>query len=105
MNSSLVLEVGLWFLLVLKHATEADNLVAVTTIVSEQKSIWRSGFVGVLWGLGHTASLLVAGVLVIILGIAIPERLAAVLEFLVALMIILLGTRILYLTLRHRTAM
>src|SRR5215813_3072675 len=103
MNSSLVLAVGLGFLLGLKHATDADHLVAVTTIVSEQKSIWRSGFVGVLWGLGHTASLLAAGVLVIILGIAIPERLAAVLEFLVALMIILLGSRILYLTLRQRT--
>ena len=103
MNSSLALALGLGFLLGLKHATEAFHLVAVTTIVSEQKSIWRSALVGVLWGTGHTVSLLAAGVLVIILGVAIPEPVAAVLEFLVALMIIFLGSRILYLTLRRRT--
>jgi sulfite exporter TauE/SafE len=103
MNGSLVLALGIGFALGLKHATEADHLVAVTTIVSEQRSIWRSGLVGALWGVGHTASLLVAGTLVILLGIAIPDQLAAILEFLVALMIIVLGGRILYLTLRHRT--
>jgi ABC-type nickel/cobalt efflux system permease component RcnA len=51
---------------------------------------------------GQTASLLAAGLLVILLGIAIPNPIARVLEFLVALMIIFLGGRILYLTLRHR---
>ncbi len=101
MNGSLALALGLGFALGLKHATEADHLVAVTTIVSEQRSIWRSGLVGALWGVGHTLSLLAAGVLVIILGIAIPGRIAAILEFLVAVMIIFLGGRILYLTLRH----
>ena len=102
MNGSLALALGLGFALGLKHATEADHLVAVTTIVSEQRSIWRSGLVGALWGLGHTLSLMAAGVLVIILGIAIPGPIAAIFEFLVALMIIFLGGRILYLTLRHR---
>src|SRR6266436_723139 len=102
MNGSLALALGLGFALGLKHATEADHLVAVTTIVSEQRSIWRSGLVGALWGVGHTASLLAAGLLVIILGIAIPNPIAGVLEFLVAVMIIFLGGRILYLTLRHR---
>src|SRR6266850_2254519 len=80
MNGSLALALGIGFALGLKHATEADHLVAITTIVSEQRSIWRSGLVGALWGVGHTASLLAAGVLVIFL-----------------------GSRILYLTLRHRT--
>jgi sulfite exporter TauE/SafE len=98
-----MLALGLGFLLGLKHATEADHLVAVTTIVSEQRSIWRSGMVGALWGVGHTAALLAVGVLVIILEIRIPEPIAAILEFAVALMIIFLGGRILFLTLRHRT--
>ena len=102
MNGSLALALGLGFALGLKHATEADHLVAVTTIVSEQRSVWRSGAVGALWGVGHTASLLAAGLLVIILGIAIPDPMARGLEFVVALMIIFLGGRILYLTLRHR---
>ena len=102
MTSSIAFALALGFGLGLKHATEADHLVAVTTIVSEQKSIWRSSLVGALWGVGHTTALLVAGFLVIIAGIAIPEPVAAILEFLVALMIIFLGSRVLYLTLRHR---
>jgi sulfite exporter TauE/SafE len=90
---------GLGFFLGLKHATEADHLVAVTTIVSEQRSIWRSSMVGVLWGLGHTLSLLLAGIAIILLNVTIPERLAMLLEFTVAVMIVSLGTRVLYLLL------
>jgi ABC-type nickel/cobalt efflux system permease component RcnA len=93
---------GLGFLLGLKHATEADHLVAVTTIVSEQRSVARSALVGALWGVGHTAALLAAGVVVILLEVTIPERVAAALEFCVALMIVFLGTRVLFLALRNR---
>src|SRR5439155_14230844 len=96
MNESLLATLGLGFVLGLKHATEADHLVAISTIVSERRSIWESASVGALWGVGHTASLLVAGFFVIALGIAIPERVASLLELAVALMIIFLGTRLLY---------
>lgn len=93
---------GLGFLLGLKHATEADHLVAVTTIVSEQRSLRRSALVGALWGVGHTAALFAAGVVVILLEVAIPERVASAFEFCVALMIIFLGGRVLFLLLRRR---
>ncbi|HEX8116223.1 MAG TPA: hypothetical protein VF521_03055, partial [Pyrinomonadaceae bacterium] len=86
----------------LKHATEADHLVAVSTIVSEHRSLWRSAAVGALWGLGHTASLFAAGAVIIALRVRVPETVATALELLVALMIVLLGTRILYLVLRGR---
>jgi ABC-type nickel/cobalt efflux system permease component RcnA len=76
----------------LKHATEVDHVVAVTTIVSEQRKLWRAALVGALWGAGHTASLLVVGVIVLLLRVAIPARVGNWLEFGVALMIILLGT-------------
>jgi ABC-type nickel/cobalt efflux system permease component RcnA len=102
MNESLSFALGLGFLLGLKHATEADHLVAVTTIVSEQRSVWRSSLVGALWGVGHTASLFAAGVIVILSRTAIPEHVAAWLEFCVAVMIIFLGSRILFLLLRGR---
>src|SRR5690349_24468108 len=101
MDSALPL-LGLGFVLGVRHATEADHLVAVSTIVSEHRSVWRSAAVGALWGLGHTASLFVAGALLIVLRVRIPERVATALELLVALMIVLLGTRILYLVLRGR---
>lgn len=76
----------------LKHATEVDHVVAVTNIVSEQRKLWRAALVGALWGAGHTAALLVVGVIVLLLRVAIPERVGNWLEFGVALMIILLGT-------------
>src|SRR5207237_7885785 len=93
---------GLGFLLGLKHATEADHLVAVSTIVSERRSLWQAAGVGALWGVGHTTSLLAAGLLVIALGVAIPARVANFLELAVALMIIFLGTRLLYMILHSR---
>lgn len=82
---------GLGLVFGLKHATEADHVVAISTIVSEQRSLLRSSLVGALWGVGHTISLVVVGVLVLALRISIPERAGHWLEFGVALMIILLG--------------
>ena len=75
----------------LKHAVEADHLAAVSTIVSERKSVLSSSLVGGLWGIGHTISLFVVGVVVILLHIKISERVAQGLEFGVALMLVALG--------------
>jgi ABC-type nickel/cobalt efflux system permease component RcnA len=75
----------------LKHAVEADHLAAVSTIVSERKSLLSSSLVGGLWGVGHTISLLVAGLAVLLLNVRIGERTALALEFAVALMLIALG--------------
>ncbi|MDQ3906810.1 MAG: high-affinity nickel-transport family protein, partial [Acidobacteriota bacterium] len=102
MHDSALFVLSLGFALGLRHATEADHLVAVTTVVSEQRSVWRSTLVGALWGAGHTASLFAAGVVVILLNVTIPERVAALLELCVALMIVLLGSRVLYLLLSSR---
>lgn len=75
----------------LRHATEADHIVAVSAIVSEHRKLMRAAFVGGLWGAGHTASLIIVGAFVLALRIAIPEHVASWLEFAVALMIIGLG--------------
>lgn len=83
---------GLGLVFGLKHATEADHIVAVSTIVSEQRSLLRSATVGALWGVGHTISLIVVGIIVLALRVAVPERVAHWMEFGVALMIIGLGT-------------
>jgi ABC-type nickel/cobalt efflux system permease component RcnA len=95
-----VLGIGLLF--GLKHATEVDHVVAVSTIVSQHRSVWRSTLVGALWGAGHTAALLITGVFVLTLKIAIPERVSNWLEFCVALMIIGLGATALWRALRKR---
>ncbi len=79
------------FVIGLKHAMEADHLAAVSTIVSEQKSLVSASLVGGLWGVGHTISLLVAGLAVILFHIEIGTRMEMALEFGVALMLIALG--------------
>jgi ABC-type nickel/cobalt efflux system permease component RcnA len=94
MSTFAVLSLGLIF--GLKHATEVDHVVAVSTIVSQHRNVFRSAVIGGLWGIGHTASLLIIGALVLSLKVAIPERVSSWLEFAVALMIIGLGANALW---------
>lgn len=84
----------------LKHATEVDHVVAISTIVSQNRSLLRSVTVGALWGAGHTAALLITGVFVLSLRVAIPERVSTWFEFGVALMILGLGASALWRALR-----
>ncbi len=93
-NLLAVLSIGLVF--GLKHATEVDHVVAITTIVSRHKNVFRSALVGALWGAGHTASLLVVAVVVLTFRIAIPDWVSGWLELGVALMIIALGVSALW---------
>ncbi|MEP6741022.1 MAG: hypothetical protein ABJB61_00880, partial [bacterium] len=94
---------GLGVIFGLKHATEVDHIVAVSAIVSEQRKLIRAAFVGGLWGVGHTTSLIVVGVIVLWLRISIPHSVADWLEFGVALMIISLGVMAMIRALRSRT--
>jgi ABC-type nickel/cobalt efflux system permease component RcnA len=93
---------GLGLVFGLKHATEVDHVVAVSAIVSEQRNVLRSAVVGGLWGVGHTASLVFVGAIVLGLRVAIPERVSGWLEFCVALMIVGLGANALVRALRVR---
>jgi len=95
MHQSMAATLGLGLLLGLKHAVEADHLAAISTIVSERRSLTQCAGVGALWGIGHTSSLLLAGVFVLGLGFVIPERVANLFELAVAAMIIVLGMRLL----------
>jgi ABC-type nickel/cobalt efflux system permease component RcnA len=94
---------GLGFVFGLKHATEVDHAVAVSAIVSEHRNVLRSALVGGLWGAGHTASLVIVGVLVVVFRVAIPAPVAHWLEFGVALMIISLGVVAVVSALRKRS--
>jgi ABC-type nickel/cobalt efflux system permease component RcnA len=82
---------ALGFFLGMRHATDSDHVIAVTTIVSRQRLIGSAALTGVFWGIGHSITLLAVGGAIIIFGVVIPERLGMSLEFCVALMLILLG--------------
>ena len=84
----------LGFLLGMRHATDPDHVVAVTTIVSQQRSLTRAARTGVLWGVGHTATIFLVGGAIIVLKVqvaSIPPRVGLTLEFAVAVMLIVLG--------------
>lgn len=86
----------LGFVLGLRHALDADHLAAVSTFVTEERSLLRSSLIGVSWGLGHTAALLVFGLGVAAFRFALTPRFSQFLEFLVGCMLVLLGGNVLY---------
>ena len=101
MDGSVIAALSAGFGLGLRHALDADHLAAVSTIVSEHKSVWRSSLVGTCWGLGHTASLLGVGVVVLLLKVTISEDVAPWMEMPVAAMLVGLGVVAVYRALRQ----
>ncbi len=81
----------LGLLLGMRHATDPDHVVAVTTILSREHRIGVAARIGVIWGLGHTLTVLLVGAAIIVFKIAIPVRLGLGMEFAVAVVLILLG--------------
>ncbi len=79
------------FLLGLKHTLDADHIVAVTTIVSRSSSFRRSVLVGLSWGIGHSLTLFAVGFAVLVFKLTIPDRLALSMEFVVGVVLVLLG--------------
>jgi high-affinity nickel permease len=89
--TGLIAILGFGFLLGMRHATDPDHVIAVSTIVSRERSVFKAGLIGILWGVGHTVTILIVGAAIILFGIAIPTRLGLTMEFSVGLMLILLG--------------
>jgi sulfite exporter TauE/SafE len=83
--------IALGFFLGMRHATDPDHVIAVTTIVSRERSIGPAAWIGALWGLGHTITIFAVGAGIILVGWVIPTRLGLSMEFSVGLMLILLG--------------
>lgn len=83
--------IGVGFLLGIRHATDPDHVIAVTTIVSRQRSIRHAGLIGILWGVGHTITILLVGATIILFNLAIPARVGLAMELAVGIMLIVLG--------------
>ncbi len=84
-----ILAVG--FFLGMRHATDADHVIAVTTIVSNQRNKMRAALIGAFWGVGHTVTIFVVGTGIILFNLVIPVRVGLSMEFSVAVMLIVLG--------------
>jgi high-affinity nickel-transport protein len=89
--SSFVGIVLLGLFLGMRHSTDPDHVIAVSTIASRERSVGQGAMIGVLWGVGHTFTIFMVGSAIILFGLAIPPRVGLSMEFSVALMLILLG--------------
>ena len=81
-----ILAIG--FFLGMRHATDPDHVIAVSTIISREPSIGKAGWIGALWGLGHTLTILLVGAAIILFNVAIPTRVGLTMEFAVGLMLV-----------------
>lgn len=81
----------LGFFLGMRHATDADHVIAVTTIVSRERSMRNAALIGALWGTGHTITIFVVGSIIILFGFVVSPRLGLTMELSVGLMLIVLG--------------
>jgi len=97
----LITSSGLGSLLGMRHALEPDHLAAVSTLVSEERSSYQAALLGACWGLGHTLALLAAGAVLVVLRAEMPSRVADLFELFVAVMLIALGVRAIYLAARQ----
>jgi high-affinity nickel-transport protein len=75
----------------MRHATDADHVVAVTTILTRQRDISAAAVTGLLWGLGHTLTVLLVGSSIILFNVVIPSWLGVGMEVSVGVMLIVLG--------------
>ena len=83
--------VGLGLVLGMRHSTDPDHVVAVSTIVSRERSVKQGAVIGMMWGLGHTLTIFIVGAAIILFKLTIPPRLGLSMEMAVAAMLILLG--------------
>src|SRR5580700_680678 len=88
---SLISILVLGFLLGMRHATDADHVVAVATIVSRERTMWGAAQIGAVWGLGHTATIVLVGAPIILFNWVVPPRIGLTMELSVGLMLMLLG--------------
>jgi len=83
--------IALGFFLGMRHATDPDHVIAVTTIVARERKLSKSAIIGAFWGLGHTVTIFVVGAAIILFDLVIPARLGLTMELSVGLMLVLLG--------------
>ena len=77
----------------LRHAFEPDHVVAVSTMISEERSMRARVVYAASWGVGHAAMLVAVGAILMGLRAELPPRVDAVFEVAVSVMLVLLGGR------------
>ena len=82
---------ALGFVLGMRHATDPDHVIAVTAILTRERRLFAATRIGLVWGLGHSLTVLLVGCAIIVLKIRVPVRLGLTMELGVGVVLILLG--------------
>src|SRR3972149_4947594 len=90
MDSSLG-AIALGFVFGLQHATDADHVVAVASIVSRTGRFGSGALVGAFWGLGHTVTIAAVGLAIVLFNVTVTPRTGLSMELAVAFMLMALG--------------
>src|ERR671937_278548 len=94
-GAPLLVALGIAFLLGLRHASDPDHLVAVTSLVATEDGDTRSAArLGLWWGVGHAGTLLVVGLPLIFFKSSMPAVLETGAERAVGVVIFLLAARV-----------
>lgn len=83
--------IALGFFLGVRHATDTDHVVAITTIVSRERSVAAAAWSGAIWGLGHTVTIVLVGGAIVLFNLAVPPRVGLAMELAVGVMLVGLG--------------
>src|SRR5690348_16418480 len=83
--------IAIGFFFGMRHATDPDHVIAVSTIISRQNKNSRAALTGMVWGVGHTLTILVVVTAISLFGVVIPTRIGLSMEFSVGLMLVILG--------------
>ena len=81
----------LGFLLGMRHATDADHIAAVAATVGRKRLVRPAAWIGVWWGVGHTITIVLVGTAIVLFNWIIEPRLGLAMEFVVGLMLVVLG--------------
>ncbi len=96
-GAPLAVALGIAFLLGLRHASDPDHLVAVTSLVaSEQGDARAAARLGAWWGFGHAVALLLIGLPLILFKSRLPAWLESGAEKAVGVVILILAARVLF---------
>lgn len=84
-----------------RHSLEPDHVATVSVLVGDSRSVWRSAWLGAIWGVGYTASLLAMCISLVAFGAVLPPEADRVFALIVALILVALGVGALWQT-QHR---
>jgi ABC-type nickel/cobalt efflux system permease component RcnA len=90
------------FLFGLRHALDADHIAAVAALATRSRNSRETIRMGLAWGVGHALTLFLVCAVVLALDFGFPERVAHTAEFLVGVMLVVLGIDVIRRALRER---